>query len=137
MAYKDKEKNKQYYQNNRKRILEYYKQYRKNHPEKTKKYDKEYQKQWRKNHPKKMMEKKLKKYNLSHEDWLEMWESQDERCAICGKSFDKPSGAYIDHNHETGEIRGLLCNKCNLGIGFLNDDPELTMNATRYLLGEV
>ena len=41
----------------------------------------------------------------------------------------------IDHNHVTGEIRGLLCNACNKGIGFLNDDIRLLKNAIKYLGG--
>lgn len=73
------------------------------------------------------------RYGLSHEDWLIMWKDQDGRCIICGKSFDKPSDACVDHNHETDEIRGLLCNRCNLGLGIFDDDPELMISAAEYL----
>ena len=81
----------------------------------------------RKNHLK-------RKYNLSHEDWLKMWENQDGKCLICGKLFIEPSDACVDHNHKTGKVRSLLCKKCNLGIGYLNDDPKLTIKATKYLM---
>ncbi|GAG89702.1 unnamed protein product [marine sediment metagenome] len=64
-----------------------------------------------------------------------MWENQNEKCAICGKFFTTPSDANIDHNHETGEVRGLLCQQCNSGLGFFKDDVELTIRATEYLLG--
>ncbi|MBA7572891.1 hypothetical protein ES708_14678 [subsurface metagenome] len=76
------------------------------------------------------------KYNLSHEDWLKIWESQDGKCSICGKSFIELSDACTDHDHKTDEIRGLLCRECNLGIGFFNDNPKLTAEATKYLLGD-
>ena len=76
------------------------------------------------------------KYNLSYEDWLKMWENQDGKCIICGKSFSKPSNACTDHNHKTGKVRGLLCTKCNLGIGLFNDNPKLTAKVTEYLLGD-
>jgi Recombination endonuclease VII len=50
-------------------------------------------------------------------------------CAIC--SLDLPLS--IDHDHVTGEVRGLLCSNCNLGIGNLRDDPEIIGSAIRYL----
>jgi hypothetical protein len=39
----------------------------------------------------------------------------------------------VDHNHETGQVRGLLCPKCNTAIGYLNDDPDLIQHAVNYL----
>ena len=74
------------------------------------------------------------KFNLSHEEWLEMWEYQEEKCAICGIVFPTPSDACVDHDHKTGEIRGLLCRKCNRGIGHFNDDIELVTKAMKYLM---
>ncbi|MBA7572888.1 hypothetical protein ES708_14675 [subsurface metagenome] len=68
---------------------------------------------------------------------MELWESQDGKCAICGESFIKLFNTCVDHNHETGEVRGLLCRKCNVAIGFLNDDPELMEKAIKYLEGSV
>ena len=74
-----------------------------------------------------------KKYGLSYKDWEGLWYSQDGRCAICDKFIDDLKDICIDHNHKTGEIRGLLCKECNLGIGCFLDDPELTKLATEYL----
>lgn len=76
-------------------------------------------------------------YGISIEDYEQMIIDQNECCAICGKQqneFNKP--LFIDHNHDTGEIRGLLCLKCNSGIGLLNDDPEIIQMALNYLLKE-
>lgn len=122
---------KKYYQDNHEEILKKKKQYRKDNREILRKRDR----QWRKNHPEREKEwENLKNYNLSHEDWLKIWENQDGKCAICGKPFKKPFDDQVDHNHKTNKIRGLLCKKCNGGIGFLNDNPELTAKATEYLL---
>ena len=55
---------------------------------------------------------------------------------ICSTELDDSIYAQrpnIDHNHETGEIRGILCHKCNTGIGLLNDDQELLKKAITYL----
>ncbi|WMI33594.1 hypothetical protein SEA_KENREY_232 [Streptomyces phage Kenrey] len=53
-------------------------------------------------------------------------------CAICGTELNIRT-ARIDHDHETGVIRGTLCNSCNLGLGLFQDNPELLSNAAKYL----
>lgn len=68
-----------------------------------------------------------------------MYEEQGGRCAICehpGLMFGqgtKRETLPLDHDHLTGEIRGLLCIKCNRGLGLFNDDPELLREAASYL----
>lgn len=59
------------------------------------------------------------------------------RCQICrtvvvDKSLSG-NGAVVDHHHETGEVRGILCRLCNMAIGLLKDDPALIMKAAEYL----
>lgn len=73
------------------------------------------------------------KYGLSPEQYYEMWEQQKGRCKICGKEL--PEGQYlcVDHNAETGEIRGLLCNQCNMGLGCFHDNTNVMENAIKYL----
>lgn len=103
-----------------------YKKYRKDNPEKCKRaYSNS---------------KLKKKYGLTPEDLERMLRDQDNKCAICGKelflhgaSVDNSKIARVDHNHETGEIRGLLCNDCNRGIGLLKDNPLFLANAIKYL----
>ena len=134
LGYKDKKKrdeyNKQWQKDNPEKVSEYQKQYRKDNLEKVRGYEK----QWRQNNPK---HKKIfdlrKKYNLSYEGWLQMWEVQDGKCAICGNSFTKPSDAQVDHDHRTGKIRGLLCHKCNSGMGYFNDNPQIIIKVIKYL----
>lgn len=75
------------------------------------------------------------KYNITLVEYQEMLNKQNGKCAICGS--DKPRGRYkhfaVDHNHTTGELRGLLCSPCNIGIGHLQDSPELLHKAANYL----
>ncbi|PKP62241.1 hypothetical protein CVT91_00185 [Candidatus Atribacteria bacterium HGW-Atribacteria-1] len=123
--------------NKKEYVKQYTKQYRKDNPKKIKKYRRQYYLNNREKVINETKECKLKRlYGLSHEDWLKMWEKQDEKCLICGKKFIKPSNACVDHNHKTGEVRGLLCRHCNSIIGFLENNPRLMMNSIEYLLGE-
>lgn len=56
-------------------------------------------------------------------------------CAICGADFDQPSvRRHIDHDHRTGQTRGVLCQACNLGLGHFQDDPIALINAAHYLM---
>jgi len=55
-------------------------------------------------------------------------------CVICG---DTTKPLVVDHDHKTGQIRGLLCNHCNRGIGHFRDDPNLLEFARMYLLAHV
>lgn len=76
-----------------------------------------------------------RKYGITLSDYDNLLEAQGGVCAIC-KSFetDKRRGNLsVDHDHETGKIRGLLCNRCNRGIGYLKDNPEILEAAARYL----
>lgn len=83
----------------------------------------------------------LKKlYGLTIEDIEIILKNQNYKCAICGReiflhgaSVDKNKIARVDHNHETGKVRGLLCNDCNRGIGLLKDNPLFLANAIKYL----
>lgn len=81
-----------------------------------------------------------KQYGLTIEDVERMLKNQNYKCAICGKeiflhgsSMDKNKIAHVDHDHETGKVRGLLCNDCNRGIGLLKDNPMFLANAIKYL----
>ena len=79
----------------------------------------------------------LKKlYGLSFEDYKQMLEDQDNRCAICGDYFDNSNRnkcCCVDHDHDTGVVRGLLCGDCNRALGLLKDSEEVLMNAINYL----
>jgi DNA-directed RNA polymerase subunit RPC12/RpoP len=73
-----------------------------------------------------------KKYDMTETEYLDMFKIQDGKCAICGNEIENERLA-VDHNHETGRIRGLLCAKCNSGLGMFNDNIGLLQNAIKYL----
>lgn len=77
----------------------------------------------------------LKKYGVTPEFYDELLESQNGKCAICESSDPSGRGTrfHLDHNHETGKVRGLLCSKCNTGIGLLKDSKEIIRKALIYL----
>jgi hypothetical protein len=80
----------------------------------------------------------LKKYNISYEEFVHLLEAQDGKCAICGDILlDKPTSGKkmpsVDHNHSTGEVRGILCQRCNVGLGLFRDDICFLANAIEYL----
>lgn len=72
---------------------------------------------------------RLKKYGISAADFAQMVSRQGSACAICGND-----STSIDHDHETGEVRGLLCHSCNSGLGFFRDDLERLGRAALYLI---
>ena len=86
---------------------------------------------------------KLKKlYGITVEQYYQMLEAQGYGCATCGaktpggrgyKRMGKPEMFYVDHCHTAGKVRGLLCNLCNRGIGFLRDNADTAMRIAHYL----
>lgn len=75
-------------------------------------------------------EERLKKYDISREHFDAVAEEQGGMCAICA---ERPIEA-IDHCHEGDVFRGLLCSRCNAGLGFFRHNPQTLMNAAEYLL---
>lgn len=80
------------------------------------------------------------KYGITPEDFESLWESQEGCCVICNIKLDdgfspshKPNKAVIDHCHDTGNVRGILCTKCNKGLGMFNDSQEVLLRAHEYL----
>ena len=87
----------------------------------------------RKENPERYREYELKKrYGITAEEYERRVLEQGGRCAIC---LEPPTeqGLCVDHRHEDGTVRGLLCVKCNAGIGFFDDDPERLRQAADYL----
>jgi hypothetical protein len=80
-----------------------------------------------------------KKYGIGNEEYDRMFAKQDGLCAICGVSEAKvadktgPKPLGVDHCHDTGRIRGLLCGRCNQGIGLLLDSPAIMRSAASYV----
>jgi hypothetical protein len=71
-------------------------------------------------------------YGINQKDYENLLRKQEGGCAICGcQPGNKPLS--VDHCHKTGKVRGLLCQKHNVAIGLLNEDPVLFDAAKRYL----
>lgn len=102
--------------------------HRRNHPEIGRS---EYRRNWQ----------LKKKYGLESGEFEALWMIFKGTCEICGKKMERPTKGRgqgldvvaVDHDHETGEIRGLICNACNKGLGFFKDNVELLKKATEYL----
>ena len=72
------------------------------------------------------------KYGITPDDYQQMLESQDYSCLICGgEEVDRTLA--VDHCHDTGVVRGLLCGPCNRGLGLFKDNPLLLESAAEYL----
>lgn len=74
------------------------------------------------------------RFGLAVDQYNHMVKEQHNRCAICKKRPAPPKRLCVDHCHQTGRIRGLLCSLCNLGIGHMQDDPQIVRAALHYLL---
>ncbi len=72
----------------------------------------------------------LARYGLTLMEFSNMVLAQEGACAVCNCPMEKP---HVDHDHETGVVRGLLCELCNRGIGHFKDDPRLLRAAAAYL----
>lgn len=74
-------------------------------------------------------------FGISLADYDAMHAVQEGRCAICGRSKDNTRWGRlgVDHDHTSGVIRGLLCDPCNRGIGFFQDNPDVLERAAAYI----
>ncbi len=113
---KHRERNKQWYNDN-----------------KEKKRNKN--KEWIQNNPAKFRNSNLKaRFGIDLEEYTRILDSQDRKCSICGIDYDSLDYELsVDHCHTTGNIRGLLCKQCNSGLGFFKDNEEFLHKAIEYL----
>jgi hypothetical protein len=73
-------------------------------------------------------------YGITPERYEEMWDAQGGECAGCGDPMQRGQrGGAVDHCHESGRIRGLLCTPCNLALGYVKDDPDRLRGLIAYL----
>lgn len=88
---------------------------------------------WRKRYPDKyaayLERTRLKRHGITKDQFDSLLAAQNGRCAICGCEDDM----VIDHCHDTGAVRGLLCQSCNKALGFVQDNLDILNNAIKYL----
>lgn len=107
-----------HYEQNREQILEYKK------------------KTWSRNKEKKRVYRLEKKFLVSEQTLRDIMDSQKGCCDICGITLVSPESIRsfaVDHDHATGDVRGLLCNNCNTAIGLFLDNIEILKSAIKYL----
>lgn len=117
---------KDYYQKNKEKAKEKNKEYREKHKDEVKIKQKEW---YSKNIEKQKLYSVKRRYGVNPEQYNNMFNKQNGICAIC---FEKKE-LVVDHCHETGRVRGLLCKSCNFGIGNLKDSVLLLESAKQYL----
>jgi len=138
---KIREQRKQHYHLNKERIRAQQKQYELENKDKVEERKKQYRithkdqiKQQRKKYD--LVRGLLKRYNITLEQRNQMLADQKGVCAICGNPFGNTSPC-VDHCHITGKVRGLLHPKCNIGLGYFDDDLIRLNQAANYLLKHV
>lgn len=110
-----------YYENHKEQYAKAHKEWREKNP------------QWKPN-PRGRNATLKCRYNISESDYNDMFIEQGGRCAICGKHQSKCyKTLHVDHCHETDKVRGLLCGKCNRGLGMFSDSISLFHNVIKYL----
>lgn len=130
--------------------------YRKQSPERKKKHD-AYNRAWNKRNPDRLKINKAKylakpgkrehrrdylrssAYGITKEQYWQMNNDQEGRCFICKlperrRFKGRITNLVVDHNHETGKIRALLCHACNASLGFLDEDPDRIQRMVDYVL---
>jgi len=136
---KERAWHRKYYYKNKDKIKKYHQKYYAEHAEETRKYHKEYynknKDQWRERYkkkdrdPLKRRDSELRnKFNITLEDYNYLLNKQDGCCLLCNRHYSEfVKGLAVDHNHETGQIRGLLCGPCNTRLGWFETNMKKIM----------
>lgn len=123
----NKRSSREYYHKNKDRILKNKKIRNIKNREKYLTYSRKY---YQNNKLKRAKQLRAGVFGITVEQYDDLLSEQQCKCPICKKELDNPC---IDHDHSTGKVRGILCNSCNLGIGWLKEDIEILKASIRYL----
>lgn len=125
----------QWYKLNRKHVDKLHNRYYREHKDELLKYKQEYyhahKEKWDLSSFARWTKNLWQFYGLTVKAYRDLATKQGHKCAICIKRVK--GKLFVDHDHKTNNIRGLLCSKCNFGVGLFNDDPKLLKSATNYL----
>jgi RNA polymerase-binding transcription factor DksA len=137
--YKNREKyaayRKEYYRLHKKEMNRKRTEYRRAHPKEERLRDRAYHRTERSKRIKKDYDLKYH-YGITLEQYDRMFESQNGACYVCGQP-ELNKRLSVDHNHDTGEVRHLLCQKCNMLVGCVETQYELVEKTIKYLKGEL
>ena len=76
---------------------------------------------------------RMARFGVTAEHVEEMLVAQDWKCDICRAPIDEMKNQAVDHDHRTHRVRGMLCRKCNIGLGHFRDDPDFLESAAKYI----
>ena len=89
---------------------------------------------WRKQRTAQQYARNVTKYGITMENYQQIYEAQGRRCAICRIATGAAKRLAVDHDHETGEVRGLLCAPCNRYLARLKNSPEAFARGLAYFI---
>lgn len=125
--------NKAYRAANKDRIAAHKREYYSTHPGEEE-IKRAYNKAYNATHPKDNYGYRLRsKFGMSKSEYNELLTAQGGVCAICKKKAWNSKRPCVDHDHDTGKVRGLLCHRCNLAIGQIDDNPQIARLMADYL----
>lgn len=119
-------KNRAWSRANTAKITTQVREWRRRNPERAREYQRNWQRANKHAHRCSMVKHK---YGLTRAEYERLTQESAGKCAICQRT----SKLAIDHDHETGAVRGMLCVRCNHGLGNFRDAPELLIAAVSYL----
>ena len=114
-------------------------EWRVSNPERIKEYwRRASKKHYEKNYLARNLSRRANLYGISKDEIAALYVLCDSKCRICGRpEKDRKNGVlHIDHCHKSGRVRGLLCYRCNIGIGMFDDNKDLMASAITYLGGD-
>jgi hypothetical protein len=118
-----------WYQKNREHVINRVKKWQRENPDRV-----VATRQRRIRDPRRDREQHLqRRFGISLDDYAELFEAQGGGCAICGRPPADGKSLHVDHQHESGTVRGLLCFTCNGALGMLNEDEEVLARAFDYV----
>jgi hypothetical protein len=123
-------KRKKYYYEHKKEIAEKTKAYRQKHKEKFRERNRVSNFRNRENNH---AWRRMNLYGLSSEAYYTLLGEQGGACAVCGSDDWLTRVPHVDHNHITGRARGIVCRKCNLALGMIDDDVNIAKSLVKYL----
>lgn len=90
--------------------------------------------QYKKHRGKRLSSKLKQSYGITLEQYQVLFDHQKGQCAVCGISKTYGNRALsVDHNHQTGKIRGLLCGACNSALGYINESETIALSLIEYI----
>lgn len=90
---------------------------------------------WKRSHPKERLGYRLKQYGITVDEYDKMILKQNSKCSICQETLLRDRSTVVDHCHDSGKVRGILCSNCNCAIGHLKNSHILATSAANYLRG--